>query len=279
MEKYTFGLLGELVINCGGAPLPLRAGKLRVLLASLLLDAGRTVSESSLIDHLWDEPPARARSTLQVYVVRLRQALAPHGPTISRSSSGYRIEVSADQVDLYRFRSLVASECLDLRTQLGHLREALGLWRGQALADVPSEALRPEAARLGEERLSVLERRIEIEIELGGHRELVPELRVLTDRHPTRERFAALLMIALHHAGRSADALEVYRGVYRRFADELGIRPGKELADLQDRILRCCDRDAVPTAEGSAGCSCRSSFSPFSLAHQIRPDANSFGAA
>jgi len=256
VERYTFGLLGELLIDCCGRQVALRAGKLRVLLAALLLGRGGTVSEIDLIDHLWDEPPVRARSTLQVYVVRLRQVLAPRGPAICRSSSGYRIEVDPEQVDLYRFRALVAGEHLDLRTQLGRLREALALWRGNALVDVSSEGMRSEAAKLDEERLSALERRIEIEIELGAHRELVPELYALADRHPTRERFSASLMVALHRAGRSADALAVYRGVYRRLAEELGVQPGKELASLHDRILRG-DLDSVPAAASAVACRCR----------------------
>jgi DNA-binding SARP family transcriptional activator len=208
------------------------------------LHAGRPVSQSDLIERVWDEPPSRANSTLQVYVVRLRHALGSLPASVLRSSTGYRIDVHQDQVDLHRFRRLVACRTADARTELGELREALSLWRGPALADVTSEAMRFEADRIEEERLVAVERRIELEVELGAHRELVPELRALTRRHPLRERFTEFLMLALHRGGRSADALEIYRVVHRMFADELGVRPGRRLAELNDQIL--CGREIGP---------------------------------
>ncbi|MEU3650181.1 AfsR/SARP family transcriptional regulator [Lentzea sp. NPDC034063] len=239
MESCTFGLLGELSIDDGAVDL--KARKLRGLLAALLLSPGSPVPETELIDWIWDAPPSRANSTLQVYVVRLRRALGRLGSLVSRSSTGYRIDVGIDQVDLHRFRRLAMSRDADARTELGDLREALSLWRGPALADATSEAMRFEADRLDEERLVAVERRIELEIELGAHRELVPELRALTRRHPLRERFAEFLMVALHRGGRSADALAIYRDVHRMFADELGVRPGRRLAELHDQIL--CGRE------------------------------------
>ncbi|WP_330272863.1 AfsR/SARP family transcriptional regulator [Lentzea sp. NBC_00516] len=247
MESCTFGLLGELSIDNGAVAL--KAGKLRGLLAALLLHAGKPVSQTELIERIWDEPPARACSTLQVYVVRLRHALGSLGTSVLRSSTGYRIDVDADRVDLHRFRGLAGRHDTDARTELGDLREALSLWRGPALADVVSEALRFEADRLEEERLVAVERRIELEIELGAHRELVPELRALARRHPLRERFAEFLMLALHRGGRSADALAIYRDVHRMFADELGVRPGRRMAELHDQIL--CGREiGVPSCLG-----------------------------
>jgi DNA-binding SARP family transcriptional activator len=244
MESCKFGLLGELTINNGAVAL--RAGRLRGLLAALLLRAGRPVPQTELVEQIWNEPPSRANSTLQVYVVRLRQALGGLGSTISRSSSGYRIDIDPDQVDLHRFRGLVARHEADARTELGDLRAALSLWRGPALGDVTSEALRFEADRLDEERLAVVERRIELEIELGAHRELVPELRALTRSHPFRERFAEFLMLALHRGGRSAEAQEVYRSAHRMFSDELGVSPGRALAELYELILRDREIGAVP---------------------------------
>ncbi|MDX3656572.1 AfsR/SARP family transcriptional regulator [Streptomyces sp. ID05-26A] len=239
MDSCSFGLLGELSIDDGAVTL--NASKLRGLLAALLLDAGNPVSQCELVERIWDEPPSRANSTLQVYVVRLRHALGSFGRSVVRSSTGYRIDVDAEQVDLHRFRSLASRHDPDARTELGDLREALALWRGPALADVTSEGMRFEADRLDEERLVAVERRMELEIGLGAHRELVPELRALTRLHPLRERFAEFLMVALHRGGRSADALEVYRVVHRMFADELGVRPGRRLAELNDQIL--CGRE------------------------------------
>jgi DNA-binding SARP family transcriptional activator len=236
MESCTFGLLGELSINDGA--MTLKAGKLRGLLAVLLLRAGRPVSEADLIEYVWDELPARARSALQVYIVRLRRALGPLGSSVLRSTTGYRIDIDPAQVDLHRFRDLVSRHTADPRAELGNLREALALWRGRALADVTSEAMRFEADRLDEERLVALERRIELEIQLGAHRELVPELRRLIRMHPLRERYAELLMLALHRGARSADALEAYRTIYQMFIDEVGVPPGRRLAALHDQILR-----------------------------------------
>ncbi|MET9625909.1 AfsR/SARP family transcriptional regulator [Lentzea sp. NPDC006480] len=243
MESCTFGLLGELSINDGAVAL--RAGKLRGLLAALLLRPGRPVSEAELIEWVWDAPPSRAHSTLQVYVVRLRRALGRFGPCVLRSTTGYRIDVDPDQVDLHRFRSLANRRDPDSRAELGDLRVALALWRGPALSDVTSEAMRFEADRLNEERLVALERRIELEIQLGAHRELVPELRGLTRLHPLRERFAEFLMLALHRGARSADALESYRAIYRLFVDELGVGPGRRLSELHDQILRDREIDAA----------------------------------
>ncbi|MFD9703336.1 BTAD domain-containing putative transcriptional regulator [Lentzea sp. NPDC059081] len=234
MKICAFGVLGELSIDGG---VVLGAGRLRCLLAALLLAAGRPVPQANLVEQVWDEPPSRASSTLQVYVVRLRRALDGLGVPISRSSTGYRVDVDPDLVDLHRFRGLVARRDADLRTELGHLREALSLWRGRALADAASNALGFEADRLEEERLVVVERKVELELRLGAHRELVPELRALTRLHPLRERFAEFLMLALHRGGRSADALEVYRVVHRMFADELGVRPGRRLAELNEVIV------------------------------------------
>lgn len=247
MVNCRFGLLGELSINDGAVALG--AGRLRGLLAALLLHVGKPVSQTDLVEQIWDEPPARANSTLQVYVVRLRQALGDLGPSVLRSSTGYRIDVDADQVDLHRFRGLAARHDADARTELGDLREALSLWRGPALADVASEAMRFEADRLDEERLVALERRIELEIGLGAHRELVSELKSLTRLYPLRERFWEFLMLALHRGGRSAEALEAYRAVHRMFVDELGVPPGLRLAELNDQIL--CGREiAAPSCLG-----------------------------
>lgn len=236
MEICTFGLLGELSINDGAVAL--KAGKLRGLLAVLLLRAGRPVPETDLVECVWDKPPARAHSTLQVYVVRLRQALGSLGPSVLRTTTGYLVDVVPGQVDLHRFRELAGRHDADIRNELGDLRAALSLWRGRALADVTSEALRFEADRLEEERLMALERRIELEIQLGAHRELVPELRGLARLHPMRERFAEFLMVALHRGARTADALDAYRAIYRMFVDELGVPPGRRLAELHEQILR-----------------------------------------
>ncbi|MGM1061785.1 BTAD domain-containing putative transcriptional regulator [Saccharothrix sp. Mg75] len=246
MEQWSFGVLGEFSVSRNGHPVPLPGGKLRVLLGALLLRAGQPVSEGELVERLWDEPPLRARSTLHVYVVRLRRALAAGGagaPVISRSTSGYRIEVDAGQVDALRFRALLPQggdeDSGDPQRELDRLREALALWRGPALTGVPSDELqRGEAARLEDERTGALERRMELELATGRHQAVVGELRALVARYPLSEVFLRQLMLALHRAGRSAEALGAYRDAHRRFVAELGVEPGARTTAVHEAVLR-----------------------------------------
>ncbi|MFD9737616.1 BTAD domain-containing putative transcriptional regulator [Umezawaea sp. NPDC059074] len=236
---WSFRLLGELEAVNGTASVPVRSGKSRVVLATLLLRANHTVSRDELIDRLWgDAPPARARTTVQTNVMRLRQTLGEPGLVVT-GSDGYRLEVEPDHVDLHRFRALAEQAChLDPAKASTRLREALALWRGSALAGVPSESLRrDEVPRLEEERLRVLERHADLEIDLGHHGDVIGELTALTARHPYRERFWHQLMTALSRVGRQADALECYREVRARLDRELGIEPGPALQRLHTTIL------------------------------------------
>jgi DNA-binding SARP family transcriptional activator/tetratricopeptide (TPR) repeat protein len=238
-EGWSFRLLGELAAVNGPTPVPLGSGRLRVVLATLLLRAGQTVSRDELIDRLWgDAPPARARSTVPTHVMRLRQALDDPA-LITTRPSGYRIDIAPDQVDLTRFRAMVErAGRLEPVAALAELRQALALWRGPALADVPSESLRrDEAPRLDEERWQALERRTELELELGGHGDLIGELTALTAQHPYRERFWHQLMRALSGAGRQADALAAYQEIRARLDEDLGVQPGPALRRLHAVIL------------------------------------------
>ncbi|HEV2781583.1 MAG TPA: BTAD domain-containing putative transcriptional regulator [Actinophytocola sp.] len=239
-----FRLLGDFEATRRGEPLPVPAGRLRVLLATLLLRANRTVPVEALIDRLWDgAAPRRARGSLPTYVMRLRKALGDdtRSPTLIHTRpGGYLIEVGVDQVDLLRFRDLVERAAgLDPAAAAAALREALALWRGPALAGIPSEQLRrDELPQLTEERLGVLERRIELDLRLGRRNGLVAELSALARDHPLRERFWGQLMRALSASGRQAEALERFREVRGLLTAELGIEPGPELQRLHERILR-----------------------------------------
>ncbi|HEV8558253.1 MAG TPA: BTAD domain-containing putative transcriptional regulator [Actinophytocola sp.] len=239
-----FRLLGTLEVTSAGEQRPLRTGKLRVVLATLLLRANQTVPVDELIDRLWgDTPPAAARNTAQTYVMRLRQVLGddPRNPKLIHTlPGGYQITVTRDQLDLSRFRYLVQhAEGLEPDAATEALHEALALWRGPALADIPSESLRgDELPRLTEERLRALERRIDLDLEVGRHGDLVVELSTLTKEHPLRERFWGQLMLALFRSGRQAEALHTYREVRELLVDQLGVEPGAGLQRLHEGILR-----------------------------------------
>ena len=192
------------------------------MLALLLLDANRVVSTQRLIDELWgDAPPETARSALQVYVAGLRKTLGEDGASLRTSAPGYVLDVPAGRTDLDEFARLRAE---------ARPGEALALWRGSALADLDGEPFAAAAAgRLEEQRLGALEERIDADLALGKHTELVPELDALVAEHPYRERFRAQQMLALYRSGRQADALAAYRSARKAFVDELGIEPGEEL--------------------------------------------------
>src|SRR6266550_7065320 len=237
-----FGLLGPLLVSRDGEPTAIRRQKSRALLAVLLLEPNRVVSRDSLIDALWGEtPPDTARNTLQAHVSHLRKLL-PDG-ALETAPSGYRLVVDPENVDVFHFvglaqegRSRLAAG--DLAGSAATLRAALDLWRGAPLADFVGEPFaQPEIARLDELRLAALEDRIDADLELGRHGQLVPELERVVVEHPLRERPRAQLMLALYRAGRQADALAVYQQARKALVDDLGIEPGEALRKLERAIL------------------------------------------
>ena len=259
-----FRLLGPLEVVSDGRSLLVGGGKRRSLLAILLLHRNEVVSAERLIDELWGErPPATAAKSVQVYVSQLRRVLRPDsagangGPLVTRSG-GYELRVGPDDVDVARFERALA----DAERALGGgeparaadvLREALGLWRGPALADFAYERFaQGEIARLEELRLAALEQRVEADLALGRHGQVVGELEALVRAHPLRERVRAQLMLALYRCGRQAAALAVYRDGRRRMVEELGLEPGPALRALQTKILdQSADLDAPASADGT----------------------------
>jgi DNA-binding SARP family transcriptional activator len=247
-----FRLLGPLEVCVGGRTVPVRAGKHRALLASLVLRANRPVTVDELVQRLWgDFPPARTRGTLQTYVMRLRQALGD--PSLIRTvPEGYQIRVPVAQIDVHRFTATAAAARLaaardDLTTAAVRFADAISTWRGPALVDVPSELLHQvEVPRFTEQYLRVLEDRAEIELRLGNHATLVPALRGLTGEHPLRERLWGQLMLALYRSSRQGDALEAFHEVGKVLDEQLGVGPSDELRELHRAILLGDPRLAAP---------------------------------
>ena len=239
-----FRLLGPVEVLRDGRPIALGGAKPRALLALLLLHANEVVSRDRLIDALWgDREPGTAAHSLDVQVSRLRKAFEPAEPLATRGG-GYALKVAPEQIDAHRFQRLLdagraANAAGRPKEALEELEEALGLWRGNALADLGYEAFaRPEIDRLEELRLVATEEGIDAGLALGRHHTLVPELEALTAKHPLRERLRGQLMLALYRAGRQAEALRVYSETRKRLVDELGIEPSQSLRDLEQAILR-----------------------------------------
>jgi class 3 adenylate cyclase/tetratricopeptide (TPR) repeat protein len=242
-KAMEYRVLGPLeVLDASGQKVSLGGVMQQSVLVALLLRAGRTVALDRLVDELWEEPPATALKTAQVYVSRLRQML-PDGAIESSPGGGYALILDGDELDLNTFERWAEEGHVALATgeweqASSLLREALAVWRGPALAGLTSEALRREAEWLEERRLSVLEDRIEADLGSARHGEIVPELKALVAEHPFREHLRAQLMRALYRSGRPGDALALYRENRRFLIDELGMEPGQELRELEQAILR-----------------------------------------
>jgi ATP-dependent Clp protease ATP-binding subunit ClpA/DNA-binding winged helix-turn-helix (wHTH) protein len=253
-----FRILGPLEVRADGRLLSLGSPKQRALLGLLLVHANETVSRDRLIEELWGEaPPATVESAVHVYLSRLRRLLEIAGAAgvLVRDASGYRLRVEPEQLDANRFERLAGegSKALAARNAdiaAGCLRQALALWRGPAFDDLQSERFAiTAAARLNEQRVSSLEQRLEADLALGRHRDLVAELDTLVAEHPYRERLRAQLMLALYRSGRQAEALDAYQQA-RRALDELGIEPSAALQRLQKAVLRQ-DEALQPSREPS----------------------------
>jgi DNA-binding SARP family transcriptional activator len=238
-----FRLLGPLEVLADGSPVALGGPKQRATLAILLLNANRVVSVDRLADDLYaGEPPVTAVTQVQRQISDLRKTLGADARIATRPR-GYVIRVGGVELDLHAFEQLAAEGRHALeRDSPGAaadlLREALALWRGAALADFAHEPFAEvPAVRLEEIRLAALEQRIDAELVLGRHAQLVGELQQLVAEHPLRERFCAQLMLALYRAGRQTEALDVYRTTRAALVAELGIEPGPPLRELERAIL------------------------------------------
>ena len=251
-----YRLLGPLEVVHGGEAVPARGQKKRALLARLLLDANRTVSVDALVDALWGEAvPPTAVKMVHIYVSQLRKEL-PDGSLHTRPP-GYVLQTGSEAVDLLRFSRL----CAEARAAFGdgdaalaaeRLRGALSLWRGPALAEFSEPFAAAEAAHLEELRLLALEDRIDADLALGRHADVVGELQLLVAAHSLRERPRRALMLALYRAGRHAEALATYHDLRCALLDELGIEPSAALRELQVRILNQDPELDLPVAEAAS---------------------------
>ncbi|WP_327381286.1 AfsR/SARP family transcriptional regulator [Streptomyces sp. NBC_01207] len=268
------GVMGPLMIWAGdgyggdgeGEPVAVTGARARRLLARLLVEPGRPVSADRLVDALWGGPdtqlPLHPYASLQGQVSRLRAALERAAPSDGRGrlrhdASGYRLEPAPGELDAQRFAELAATARtpgLAPRPRAELLREALSLWRGEAYAGHTDDpAVRAAAARLEEERLSVLEELLGLRVSLGEQHAVLGELDQLVAAHPLRERLRAVQLRALYRAGRQAEALESYEVLRGRLAQDLGLDPGTELTALRQAILRQdTDLEQPPHAENEA---------------------------
>jgi DNA-binding SARP family transcriptional activator/WD40 repeat protein len=237
-----FRILGPLEVARDGGSVVLGAVQQRALLAVLVLHRGEVVSTDRLVDELWGERiPAAATKTVQVYVSHLRKALG--AGVIVTQGRGYRLAVAPEQVDAIRFEALGAEgrRALsdgDAARAKERLCSALGLWRGEPLAEFTYEPFAQAAiARLQDARLAAQEDRIEAELALGADGELIGEIELLIAANPLQERLRGQLMLALYRAGRQADALAVYRQTSELLREELGLEPSRLLQELERAIL------------------------------------------
>ena len=219
--------------------IPIPAAKHRVVLATLLMRPNEVVHTGALADRLWgDLRPPSAHKTIQGYVARLRRRLGEG--LIETRAPGYLAVVPPGSLDLQRFDQLVAEadRVTDPGLRSALLSSALALWRGEPLADIPSELTqRIDAARLAEARIHVLGKRVDADLRLGKHTALIPELRELVGEHPYHEDFARQLIVALHHSGRRADALAVYRTTRENLVGDIGVEPSRRLNSIHDLVL------------------------------------------
>ncbi|MFG2359179.1 BTAD domain-containing putative transcriptional regulator [Streptomyces sp. NPDC048521] len=258
-----------------GTPLPIGGRRLRTLLAALALRPGRTTTPDTLIDEVWaDDPPQDAPAALQALIGRLRRALGRH--TVASTPGGYRLEATEDDVDLHVFQRLThtGTKALadgDPATAHRTLTQALALWYGPALADLPDRtaATRPEALRLEATRA-----RAAAALDLGRAQDVVPELRELTAAHPYDEPLHALLIRALRDTARPADALAAYESARRTLADTLGTDPGPELTSLHTSLLT--RRQPGPPARPEPSAASAAPARPPERTGNLRPRLTSF---
>ncbi len=252
-------ILGPLSIERDGAPLALGGMQQRAVLAALLLQEGHVVPADSLIDLLWGEsiPPPTARTTMHGYISKLRKLLGGIGPAavLETEGAGYRLTIDPECFDLRRFEALAESGRAalasgDPEAARRVLTEALELWRGSPLVDldVPG-AIGLDIVRLEELRIAAVESRLEADLALGRHAEVIPELELLLSDQPMNERLHALAALGLYRAGRVGDALDVLEHLRRHLSQELGIEPSATIAQLQHNILNRSPSLGLPLAD------------------------------
>ena len=240
-----FKILGPLEISVREKRLKLGGARQQIVLAALLLSANRVVTMDRLLEAIYGEDlPPTARSQAQISISSLRRLLTSRsGETvISTHPQGYVLEVGGEQLDLQQFEELItvahaARDARQLDRAVACYRDALRLWRGPALDGIDSQLIRVAAGSMDEQRITTIEDRIDLELELGRHHEVVGELSKLVVEHSFREQLRCQLMLALYRCNRTAEALQAYQQARRTLIDELGIEPGSRLQQLEHDIL------------------------------------------
>ncbi|WP_331765214.1 tetratricopeptide repeat protein (plasmid) [Streptomyces sp. NBC_01384] len=259
-EQLSFKVLGPLAVTAGEKSVPLGGGRQRTILALLSLTPGRVVPVDTMVDAVWNSnPPPTARTQVAICVAALRKLFKSAGVTedvIVTAHPGYVLNTEGHRFDAVDFADFVQQA--EQAAREGELPEAarcyagaLRLWRGPAFAGVSGQLIEDEAARLEEHRLNAYDDSTLVDLELGQHQELIPELAAMVREHPLRERTRHHLMLAQYRSGRRADAMETYRDARTQFIEELGIEPGPDLNELHDAILRDDPSlaPAIPSAE------------------------------
>ena len=244
-------ILGPLLVTNGDRVAHVTSRRLRVFLAALTVNVGRPVLMPELVDAIWgDAQPEYPRRVVHVCARRVRAHLQEIGAAgvVVTCPDGYRLDVAPEHTDLGRVELLLREAeraSGDLESELALVSTALDQWRGEPLADIPSEAMQREVApRLREQQMQLAERRIDILLRLGRHSDAVDELVPLTAQHPLRERLWGQLMEALHGSGRRVDALNAYHTLRRSLADELGLDPSEPIRTLHATILTDQPKDS-----------------------------------
>ncbi|MES4888804.1 AfsR/SARP family transcriptional regulator [Streptomyces sp. NPDC096012] len=263
-------VLGPLSVRENGVSVVPTAPKPRQVLALLALHADQVVSVNALVEELWGgKPPRSARTTLQTYVLQLRELIAEalaHGGNerctpkdiLATVPGGYRLETRAGIVDFREFErgagaGYRAMDAEDYTGAARRLADALSLWSGPALTDIQAGIrIDMEARRLEEARLCALDQRIEADLRLGRHRELLPELTVLVNQFRMHESLHGQFMLALHRSGRRGEALDAYQRLRTTLVSELGLEPSAALSRLQRSILVARPENS-PAAPNTAG--------------------------
>jgi DNA-binding SARP family transcriptional activator len=246
-----FRILGPVRIRTAGQDDAVSGSKQRTMLAALLLANGRALSDEHLSRMLWDtNPPSTATAQIHTYASRIRHRIGVDIPLV-RIRTGYQLLAQHVRYDYREFLRLSAEgrsalDAQEFERAADLLNEALALWQGEALADATEHLIMTERPRLEEFRLETLESRIEAELIIGRHRQLVSELTGLVAHHPLREQFRALLMTALYRSDRQADAMSVYLAGRRMLAEELGVEPGLLLARTYQAVLTGEVRTRMP---------------------------------
>ncbi len=270
-ENVDIEVMGALSVRENGVSIVPTAPKPRQVLALLALHADQVVPVTALVEELWgSKPPRSSRTTLQTYVRQLRElideALSRGGnerctpkDILATVPGGYRLETRNGTVDFREFerRAGAGYRAMDAEDYSGaarRLADALSLWTGPALTDVQAGMrIDMEARRLEEARLCALDQRIEADLRLGRHRELLPELTVLVNQYRMHESLHGQFMLALHRSGRRGEALDVYQRLRNTLVSELGLEPSAALSRLQRSILMARPETSSPSAPSTPG--------------------------